>query len=199
MRLNNLEHYNEFFICAYCAYCVNNNAACPTFLSVRHEIVTGRGKIITARNLAQGMLNKEEGLAALTELKLLSLTNITVSFKDPCELGRYCGEYDIACELISSLPGIDNVDLANNRENTLCCGAGGLVKANYPDLAEDIALRLIQQMEKAGTELCLSACPSCLLNIDQFLQQQSSILAIDIAQLVHRFSQNYQNSLIMNQ
>lgn len=397
MNLKHLKHYDEFFTCAYCAYCVNNNAACPTFLSVRHEIVTGRGKMITARNLAQGLLKKDEGLDALTEglfqctfcgacdqecivdipltevytelkgliqdrlptdtkklfsnletkfniygmdqadrnfwnfdveeiydnmvnkpadvgyfigcvasymgraagapvtilklvnhanekisifsptenccgnpfllggnkekakklaehniaeieklgiktlfvscagcyrvfkqeypkllgkempykvithmeyllnlikegkLKLLSLTKINVSFKDPCELGRHCGEYDVARELIVHLPGVENLELPNNRENALCCGAGGLVKANYPEIAKDVVLKLIQQMEDSGTELCLNACPSCQLNIDQFLREQnSSILSIDISQLVHRLSQNYINSQALN-
>ena len=62
MNLKSLKYYDEFFICAYCAYCVDNKAACPTFLSSHHEIVTGRGKMITARNLAQGYIKKEEAI-----------------------------------------------------------------------------------------------------------------------------------------
>lgn len=128
------------------------------------------------------------------KLKLLSLTPIKVSYKDPCELGRHCGVYDIARDLIDLLPGVENLELPNNRENALCCGAGGLVKANYPTIAKDVALKLIQEMEERGTELCLNACPSCQLNIDQFLvEKQSAILSIDISQLVHRLSQNYIN------
>ena len=66
--------------------------------------------------------------------------------------------------------------------------------------AKDVVLKLIQQMEEEGTELCLNACPSCQTNIDQFLREQHSpILAIDISQLVQRLSQNYLNSLINTQ
>ena len=132
------------------------------------------------------------------KLKLLSLTPIKVSYKDPCELGRHCGVYDIARELIDLLPGVENLELPNNRENALCCGAGGLVKANYPAIAKDVALKLIQEMEERGTELCLNACPSCQLNIDQYLRERRSpILSIDISQLVHRLSQNYINQELM--
>ncbi|MCK5342001.1 MAG: (Fe-S)-binding protein, partial [Candidatus Heimdallarchaeota archaeon] len=67
MNLKSLQYYDELFICAYCAYCVNNEASCPTYHSVLHEIVTGRGKIITARNLAQGLIDSEEGLDALRD------------------------------------------------------------------------------------------------------------------------------------
>lgn len=147
-------------------------------------------KVITHMEFILKLIKEEK-------LKLLSYTPIKVTYKDPCELSRHCGEYEIARELINVLPGVENLELPDSRENALCCGGGGLVKANYPTIAQDIALKLIQQMEDKGTELCLNACPSCLLNIDQFLREQhSSILAIDIAQLVQRLSQNYQNSLI---
>ncbi|MFW9778629.1 MAG: heterodisulfide reductase-related iron-sulfur binding cluster, partial [Candidatus Heimdallarchaeota archaeon] len=111
---------------------------------------------------------------------------VVVSFKDPCELGRHCNVYDEARDLINLLPGVENRELANNRENALCCGAGGLLKVNNPKMAGEIAGRLIEQMEEVGTEYCLNACPSCLLNIDQYLRRRNSpIKSIDIAQLVH--------------
>jgi Fe-S oxidoreductase len=110
---------------------------------------------------------------------------VKVSFKDPCELGRHCGVYDVARQLIALLPGVENREPANTKENALCCGAGGLLKVNYPEMAAEIADRLIVQMEEIGTELCLNACPSCLVNIDQQLKKnKSQIKAIDIAELV---------------
>jgi Fe-S oxidoreductase len=111
--------------------------------------------------------------------------SVKVSFKDPCELGRHCGVYNVARELIALLPGVENREPINTKENALCCGAGGLLKANNPEMASDIADRLIAQMEEIGTELCLNACPSCLVNIDQQLKKnKSQIKAIDIAELV---------------
>lgn len=118
-------------------------------------------------------------------LKFINNNPVNVTFKDPCELGRHCGVYDIARDLIDSIPGVKNQELVNNRENALCCGAGGLVKVNHPKMAENIANMLIKQMEEKEIELCLNACPSCLFNIDQQLKKQKSqIIAIDISELV---------------
>ena len=118
-------------------------------------------------------------------LKFTNTTQIKVAFKDPCELGRHCGVYDVARDIINSLPGVENRELSNNRESALCCGAGGLLKANNPVMANDIAKRLISQMEDQEIDLCLNACPSCLLNIDENLRfHASKIKSIDIAELV---------------
>jgi len=383
VNLSTLNSYDEFFICAFCGYCVNNEAACPTFLSQRHEITTARGKLITARNLAQGYLKDKEGLSALTEglfqctfcaaceeqclldipltevftelktlvqdllpdraqrtlkdlsqthniygfdqedrnlwsidveeiyeewvntpsetgyfigcvgsysskassapvsiLKLSKLANnpisifspteyccgnpfllagaiekaktlathnvkeieklgvknliiscagcyrvftkvypellgkklpfkvkthmeyvielikskklklvnnkpVKITYKDPCELARHCDVYTVARDLIELLPGVENREMLNNGKEALCCGAGGLVLGNYPSLAEDIAKRLIRQMEDVEAELCLNACPSCQLNISNTLRKlKSPIKAIDITDLV---------------
>lgn len=171
-------------------------AGCYRVFSKEYPKLLGKDlsfKVITHIEYITELIKKEK-------LKLLSLTPIKVSYKDPCELGRHCGKYEIARELIALLPGVENLELPNNRENALCCGAGGLVKLNYPNIAKDVAIKLIQEMEERGTELCLNACPSCQLNIDQFLREQhSSILSIDISQLVNRLSQNYINSLILDQ
>ncbi|WP_455139475.1 (Fe-S)-binding protein [Candidatus Hodarchaeum mangrovi] len=383
MNLKALSLYDEFFICAYCAYCIDNEAACPTFRSIKHEIATGRGKMLTARYLSKGLLSESQGLAALSEglfqctfcgacsevclvdipltdvyselkelvqkylpegtkrsfehlirsnniynldqedrnfwsvdveeiyekwvnkraeigyfigcvasyssraasapvsiLKLSQIASnpisifspeeyccgnpfllggnpkearhiarhnifqisqlgiqtlmvscagcyrvftkeypkllnhnlpfkvithmeyitnlirtkklnprnnkpIKVTFKDPCELGRHCGVYEIARELIALLPGVEYQEMENNRSRALCCGAGGLLLANYPKMAEDIAKRLIKQMEDINISLCLNACPSCQINIDNTLRKMKSpIKSIDITDLV---------------
>ena len=76
------------------------------------------------------------------------------------------------CQLVENLPGrqADNVrvdscqagwqvvELADNREMSLCCGAGGGVKSNYPDLANAIAQARLAQVENG--RLC-TACPLC--------------------------------------
>ena len=110
-------------------------------------------KVINHMEYVYGLIKDEK-------LKFKKGNPVKVAFKDPCELGRHCGVYDIARNLINSIPGVENKELTNNRENALCCGAGGLVKINHPDMAENIAKMLIEQMEEKEIELCLNACPS---------------------------------------
>lgn len=49
----------------------------------------------------------------------------TVSFHDPCYLGRANGIYEQPRQLIGAIPGVEFVEMSHNRTTSLCCGGGG--------------------------------------------------------------------------
>lgn len=80
-----------------------------------------------------------------------------MTYHDSCHLGRWSGIYDQPRRLLEDA-GWQVTELPDNREHSLCCGAGGGVKSNYPDLANAIARQRLEQVQNGV--LC-TACPLC--------------------------------------
>lgn len=80
-----------------------------------------------------------------------------ITYHDPCHLGRWSGIYDEPRQLLTRA-GWQIAELPDNREQSLCCGAGGGVKSNFPELADAIAQERLAQVENG--RLC-TACPLC--------------------------------------
>jgi Fe-S oxidoreductase len=61
----------------------------------------------------------------LIKPRLKKELHATVCYHDPCYLGRVNDVYDEPRALLQAIPGIELVEMAHNRTNSLCCGGGG--------------------------------------------------------------------------
>ncbi len=57
--------------------------------------------------------------------KLTKPLNVTVTFHDPCCLGRAAGLYEEPRQLLQAIPGVRLVEMTHNQLNSICCGGGG--------------------------------------------------------------------------
>lgn len=127
-------------------------------------------------------------LADLIHSGKLSITkglSQKVGFQDPCELGRHCGEYEAPRIVLKSIPELELIELESTKENSECCGGGGLAKALHPSLAINQGQNKIQQYSADKIELLITACPSCYENYQNSLDScQVKIDVKDINELI---------------
>lgn len=133
----------------------------------------------------------------ITEIIIEMITNDEIPFKtseegkdkvtyhDPCHLGRHMNLYEIPREVIRSIPGVELIEMKRNRKNAWCCGAGGGVKSQFPDLALDIAKERVDEAIESGAEILITSCPFCVGNLQDAYKElepekQAKIKVIDI-------------------
>ena len=86
----------------------------------------------------------------------------SVTFHDPCYLGRYAGHVDEPRELLVRF-GADVKEPVRNRDNPFCCGAGGGLL--FADKEEEPGSRIsdvrFKQLQDTGASTVVTACPFC--------------------------------------
>ncbi|MEA3358561.1 MAG: (Fe-S)-binding protein [Thermodesulfobacteriota bacterium] len=90
----------------------------------------------------------------------------SITYHDPCYLGRHNGIYDEPREVLKKIPGLEMDEMADSRENSLCCGGGGgRIWMETPKGERFSDLRLEQAIE-VGAEVLVTACPYCITNFE---------------------------------
>jgi heterodisulfide reductase subunit D len=155
------------------------NPHCQEFVVNRYpELVPGYSGL-KSRHFSQLLAD------AFKENKLKSKNTgtIKVSYHDPCHLGRGLGIYDAPREVLSSLDGVELVEMERNREDSFCCGAGAA--GNYfPGFPEENALKRIKEFKETGADLLITCCPSCQETFQKALGEEKGQVK-DLAEFVN--------------
>jgi heterodisulfide reductase subunit D len=89
-----------------------------------------------------------------------------VVYHDPCLLGRMGGVLEPPRKVLESLPGTKKVlEFWENRQDSSCCGGGGLLRAIEEGMCIDIASRKVQEARQLGAGMIASSCPACRINL----------------------------------
>ena len=105
------------------------------------------------------------GLIKQDKIKWVKPINKTITYHDPCHLGRHVGVYDAPRYVLSHIPGVKFVEMDRVKEFQRCCGAGGGVKAGIPDLALGVAESRVKDALATDADILSSACPFCKRNL----------------------------------
>jgi Fe-S oxidoreductase len=92
--------------------------------------------------------------------------NVTVTFHDPCYLGRHNRIFDEPRDVIRAIPGVKLVEMDHCRADSLCCGGGG--GRMWQDLKGERKMSevRIEQAEATGAQILITACPLCLIMLE---------------------------------
>jgi heterodisulfide reductase subunit D len=111
----------------------------------------------------------------------------TVTYHDPCDLGRRSGVYDAPRELLKAIPGIKLVEMKDKRENALCCGGGGNMESAAPKLVEEAAGRRLHQALDAHATVIATACPQCRRTLTAAARREKArVRVLDLAEILSK-------------
>ena len=111
----------------------------------------------------------------------------TVTYHDPCDLGRNGGEYDAPRKILNAIPGLDLVEMENIRAKSICCGGGGNLEMTDPALSGKVAHRKIHEIQRTGAETVVTACQQCVRTIKGRVRREKlGIEVMDISTVVAR-------------
>jgi heterodisulfide reductase subunit D len=108
-----------------------------------------------------------------------------ITYHDPCHLGRAAGVFDAPRELLRGIPGLELIEMGRIYEYSRCCGAGGGVKAGFPNIQGKMSQARIKEAESTGAEDLISACPFCFAGLQVGIKAMNSHLIMkDVTTLV---------------
>jgi len=129
------------------------------------------------------------------KIKFTKTIPMTVTYHDPCHLGRrsnvyepgkaIMGVYDPPRDILKSIPGIKLIEMYRIKEYAWCCGAGGGLREAYPERSAWTANERITEAVSTGAEAIVSACPWCENNFNEAVRACGApIKVLDVLQLV---------------
>jgi Fe-S oxidoreductase len=150
------------------------------------------------------------------KLKPKKKVEMTVTYHDPCHLGRMgepyihwngkevideirtfdppkeyrrgtYGVYEPPRDILKSIPGLRLVEMDRIKEYAWCCGAGGGVNESNPEFSMWTAQERISEAEPTGATAIVTACPWCIKNFNEAIAQKSSSLNVyDVIELLDK-------------
>jgi len=132
------------------------------------------GKTISVIHSSQVLENLFEKGA----LKFSKSLDKTITYHDPCELGRKSSVYDAPRTIVSNIPGVTFVEMKENRENSWCCGGGVPLKSAFRGMALKIAERRLEHALDVGAEIIVTTCPVCKQNLSEAAIGKNSKLEV---------------------
>ncbi|MFZ0445208.1 MAG: (Fe-S)-binding protein [Bacillus sp. (in: firmicutes)] len=115
--------------------------------------------------------------------------NEVITYHDSCYLGRYNTVYDPPREILKAIPGVKLVEAERNRENGMCCGAGGGMMWTEENTGTRINVARTEQLLDTKPTMIGTGCPYCLTMISDGVKAkelEETVGNFDIVEIVEK-------------
>jgi heterodisulfide reductase subunit D len=182
---DNLKFFEKFDLVLFsCAGCYRTfTIDYPKWTGEQNKFKTQHAMELVAQLIKDGKIEFKEHK---------DLKDKVVTYHDPCHTGRHFAEhfkhelikesnnlfidkrklkkkvddwFEVPRTIIRALPGITFNEMYRIKENSFCCGAGGGVRAQYPEFSLNTASRRLDEAEAVHADIMLTECPFCWRNL----------------------------------
>ncbi|MFZ2447229.1 MAG: (Fe-S)-binding protein [Syntrophobacteraceae bacterium] len=105
--------------------------------------------------------------------------NATVTYHDPCRLGRRAGIYEAPRDILKLIPGVHLEEMGFNRENAVCCGTSAWIECS--NCSKTMQIERLQEALGTGASTLITACPKCRIHLT--CAEQNTDITLNIADL----------------
>jgi heterodisulfide reductase subunit D len=183
----NLEIFNQFDLLIFSC------AGCYRTFTIDYPKWAGEDAVKYKTMHAMELISEMVRLDKISFKEHPDLKGKVVTYHDPCHTGRHYGLwykerlieqsdnlmmnmrtvdkiiddwYEIPRRIIKAIPGIEFQEMYRIKMDSFCCGAGGGVRAEYPDFSIKTAHLRMDEADAVGADIMLTECPFCWRNLD---------------------------------
>ncbi len=194
LAAQNVETFGEFGVtkvvvtCAHCFNTIKNEypSVGGSYEVVHHTQLLNR--LVREKKLVP--VARPSDTPGMSTARNAASTASTVTYHDPCYLGRHNGVYAPPRELIGALPGVELREMPRTKEKSFCCGAGGARMWMEEKLGTRINTNRTEEAVATGAERIAIGCPFCRVMISDGLTAKQAageaeeVEVVDVAQML---------------
>jgi Fe-S oxidoreductase len=112
-----------------------------------------------------------------------------IAYHDSCYIGRYNDIFDIPRQILKSIPGVDVLELERNKEDALCCGAGGGMMWMEETQGKRVNIERTEQALRLNPTTIGSNCPYCLTMMSdgtKAKEVEETVKTLDIVEILEK-------------